>query len=180
MPNLSASIFGENGKNAGMISNMLKKVSLKSQQKKETTHDHIYLKFSRYSLYDWHDLVCTNCSLSLHHKVPAKQFPEYQTLHMNWTSWVVIPPMVTELFTSIWLCYQPPEELNSQWLYALTGSLLLIWISTGLIQAPTHSKLRSHLDISLHRRLVTSNWIRTVLWSTRSVFLLILLSNALN
>jgi hypothetical protein len=52
---------------------------------------------------------------------------------------------------------------------ALLGALLLggVWISTALLQAPAHGRLAQGFDAVVHRRLVRSNWIRTLAWLGR-------------
>ena len=108
----------------------------------------------------------------LHAKVGPNHFAEYQAFHMNWTSWVVIPPMLLELATTILLCAQPIKNIHLNYFYALAFLLFVIWVSTGLVQAPTHGKLLSEFNLDLHRKLVLSNWVRTVAWSIRSMVLM--------
>ena len=50
-------------------------------------------------------------------------------------------------------------------------AVLGIWASTFFIQVPVHNRLCVAFDADLHGRLVQSNWIRTVLWSVRSVLM---------
>ena len=47
-------------------------------------------------------------------------------------------------------------------------TLILIFISTGLIQVPIHEKLKVKYDEYLTRKLIKSNWIRTSLWTVKS------------
>ncbi len=60
--------------------------------------------------------------------------------------------------------------LRADWL-ALAGAVLLaiIWASTALLQVPAHSRLERGFDAHVHRRLVRTNWIRTVCWTARGV-----------
>ena len=45
--------------------------------------------------------------------------------------------------------------------------LAAVWMSTALLQVPCHRKLARGFDPDVARRLVSSNWIRTVCWSLR-------------
>jgi hypothetical protein len=47
------------------------------------------------------------------------------------------------------------------------GLLAVIWLSTATLQAPAHGRLARGFDARVHRRLVVSNWIRTVAWVAR-------------
>lgn len=95
-------------------------------------------------------------------------YARYQARHMNSTGWVVGPPMLLELATAIWLCIVLPGAIS----YIGMACLGVIWASTATLQVPTHNKLCAGFDASLHRRLVGTNWLRTVLWSSRAGLLL--------
>ncbi len=60
---------------------------------------------------------------------------------------------------------------------AAAGLLLLvtIWLSTFFVQVPCHRALERGFDARVHRRLVSSNWIRTAGWSLRAAVALWLL-----
>jgi hypothetical protein len=51
------------------------------------------------------------------------------------------------------------------------GLILLIWFSTLLLQIPAHQRLLEGFDAITYKRLVSSNWIRTVAWSARGLIL---------
>jgi hypothetical protein len=54
---------------------------------------------------------------------------------------------------------------------------LLVWASTMLIQVPLHADLAAGFKHETWRRLVVSNWVRTIAWSVRSLILLWVLAN---
>jgi hypothetical protein len=45
-------------------------------------------------------------------------------------------------------------------------------LSTAVLQVPQHEKLAKGFDLEAHGRLVRSNWLRTTVWSARSVAVL--------
>jgi hypothetical protein len=47
--------------------------------------------------------------------------------------------------------------------------VVLLWLSTFAIQVPLHRRLAGGFDPAIHRTLVTTNWVRTVLWSIRGL-----------
>ncbi|UCH84749.1 MAG: hypothetical protein JSW50_03380 [Candidatus Latescibacterota bacterium] len=111
----------------------------------------------------------------LFRRVGEPGFTNYQTAHERRTSFVVIPLMVVEVITAVslvvWMPAQPLVWLG-------LGMLVLIWISTFCLQVPQHRQLESGFDVRTHRRLVHTNWLRTILWSARVVLAAVLSSNA--
>ena len=101
--------------------------------------------------------------------VGDKNFDQYHVLHLRKTTHVVLPLMVTELITSFLLIsYSPLLTLN----FFLC---LLIWGSTFLIQVPQHQRLSEAVRTKHIENLVRSNWLRTILWTVRSLTLLFIL-----
>ncbi|TXB66558.1 hypothetical protein [Phaeodactylibacter luteus] len=102
-------------------------------------------------------------------KVPAQAFVGYERLHTRYTSWVTAPPMLLELGTGLWLLLQFPGHLL---LWGNAVGLLWLWASTFFIQVPLHNQLSQSFDAVVHRKLVQTNWARTVVWSIRALLLL--------
>lgn len=102
-------------------------------------------------------------------RVSDASFVEYEARHVQATGFVVGPPMLLEAATVVWLVAAPPSGLPvwAPWLGALM--LAVIWISTALLQVPAHERLQRGFDALAHQRLVSTNWIRTILWSARGV-----------
>ena len=115
----------------------------------------------------------------LHGEVGEAQFRRYQELHMQKTSFVVTMPMILELASSIYLVANPyPNTPDSIWIFGIV-MLSIIWASTALLQVPVHSKLVHRFSVANHRKLVISNWLRTVFWTGRSALLVWVLSHLL-
>jgi hypothetical protein len=112
----------------------------------------------------------------LRHTTPA-DFRGYEASHANRTSFVVFPPMAVELVTALAaLLPRLRPAFVSQPVAAASAILVVaIWASTGLIQVPLHDRLGSNPAAETVRRLVLSNWLRTVLWSSRAVLLTVVL-----
>ena len=108
-------------------------------------------------------------------KVPAGGFTDYEQSHTVRTGVVVAPLMLLELATAASLpLLHTPLSFTPIYLAAL-GCLALIWASTFLIQVPLHGLLEKRHDATAIRRLVATNWIRTVLWSVRLGLLALIL-----
>lgn len=106
-------------------------------------------------------------------KVPVDGFVAYEQSHTLRTGFVVAPLMLVELGTAIALMLlssvsggKLPIGLTPLYLWSF-GLLLLIWVSTFLIQVPLHSLLEQKPDLKAMELLVSTNWIRTILWSIR-------------
>ena len=101
-------------------------------------------------------------------QVGEEQFRAYEQAHTRLITFVVFPPMTIELITSILLVFNRPIGVST-WL-PVVGLLLviLIWLSTAFLQVPMHNILSNGFDAEAHRRLVQTNWIRTICWSLRT------------
>lgn len=109
--------------------------------------------------------------------VGAEGYTRYQHTHMSRTTWVVAPLMLIELATGVLLI---PLLGPSFYAYTAPGlaMIILLWVSTAALQVPTHKVLTSGFAPDAHRRLVATNWVRTVLWSARSVLACVLIAIA--
>ncbi len=105
-------------------------------------------------------------------QVGQEGFSAYEIAHAKLTTLVVAPPMLIEAITAgLWL-WQRPREV--QLVEALLGLALLavIWVSTWFLQVPKHNVLAVGFEAQAHQFLVTSNWMRTTIWSARALLLL--------
>jgi len=115
-------------------------------------------------------------------KVPLEGFVSYEQSHTVRTGLVVAPLMLLEMGTAIGLVglslfsgEKTTVGLSPLHLGAL-GCLLLIWASTFLIQVPLHQLLEQRADPKAMELLVSTNWIRTILWSIRLGLLALLIA----
>ena len=100
-------------------------------------------------------------------KVGDSGFGSYEQVHQRRTTIVVAPLMITEAVTAVALIWVRPAGVT--FLVALCGLLLviLLWASTYFWQVPAHQVLTHAFDASTHRKLVRSNWVRTIVWTLR-------------
>jgi hypothetical protein len=100
-------------------------------------------------------------------RVGPEKFSLYSKAHSRLTTYVVGPPMLAEAATALLLVFRRPEGVPLA--AALTGLALVVvvWLSTALLQVPCHTTLRSGFDRRAWSGLVLSNWVRTVAWSAR-------------
>ena len=99
------------------------------------------------------------------HFIELKQYTTFQRFHMSRISFVVIPAMLTELFTLI-LFIISTDPIDT--LVTVSGLLLvLIWLMTAFFFSGVHQKLTSGYDKTVVDKLVKLNWGRTLLWTLR-------------
>ena len=103
------------------------------------------------------------------------RFGAMATAHSERIRWIVGPAMLIELGTALWLLARPPAGAPRALLVAGLALLAVIWISTALLQGPDNGRLVAGFDADVHRRLVTTNWLRTIAWSTRGILVSLLL-----
>lgn len=104
----------------------------------------------------------------LFNKVGEAEFRRYQNWHQKLTTLVVGPPMLAEAFSSVGLLYYPPPGISINWILAGVALIFVIWGSTAFLQVPCHGKLLDGFEVAPYRRLVVTNWLRTIAWTTRA------------
>ncbi len=111
------------------------------------------------------------------HRVSREQFSSHMSTHKVQISLIVIPVMLLELGSSIWLSiFAEFYPLAHQ-----AGLLLvvLIWLHTFLVMVPLHENLSAGYSKLMANRLVKSNWGRTPLWSIKTLLGIWLLNEIL-
>ena len=103
------------------------------------------------------------------HFVELKQYTAFQRFHMSRISYLVIPAMLTELFTLI-LIVISMDQIDTLVL-ASTILLIFIWLMTAVFFSGVHQKLTLGYDQTVVDKLVKLNWGRTLLWTLRLLFI---------
>jgi hypothetical protein len=111
-------------------------------------------------------------------QVGREHFAQYEWLHQARTAQVVGPLMLTEALTATLLLLSDltPTARNLAWIGM--ALLVVIWLSTVLLQVPLHRRLAVGYESRSAARLVSSNWLRTIAWTLRGLIALSLLSAA--
>lgn len=98
--------------------------------------------------------------------ISSNVFVSYHRWYAFRISVIVIPLMLCEaVLTIAWL------SLDDYSLFALISAILIviIWLSTFMLQVPMHKCLQSGKDRVYISRLVKTNWIRTIAWSLKAI-----------
>jgi len=108
-------------------------------------------------------------------RVSASEFAAYEHEHQNRTTFVVAPTMLIEAVAAAVLLVVAPPGLGRILPAAGIALLAVIWLSTFLVQVPLHMRLADGFDAGVHRKLVWSNWLRTLAWTGRGGLVLVML-----
>lgn len=104
--------------------------------------------------------------------INPESFTKYHDGYRFWITPIVAPAMIIELLTSIFLLFYPPENIDSKLIWSGFSLTIIIWASTFFLQVPLHEKLACGFDSQVIKNLVKTNWLRTIVWSLRSLLVL--------
>lgn len=107
--------------------------------------------------------------------VGAERFRSFHASYTRRIGLVVGPSMLVELACALWLVAAPPVGVEVSLAWLGLALVVVTWTSTAFLQMPAHRVLAAGFDARAHRRLVATNWIRTIAWSVRAVLALLLL-----
>lgn len=93
------------------------------------------------------------------------RFSELHAAHTRRIGAIVAPLMLIEAATAV----AAAALVGDAWSALGLVLLLVVWGVTAGVSMPCHRRLSSGFDEGVHRRLVSSNWIRTLAWSARGV-----------
>jgi len=100
--------------------------------------------------------------------VPVGDFASYAAEHNTRivTALVLLAP--AEIVFAAWLWLDTPAGLNRTVVF-LSGALLAVgWVSTALWFGPFHGRFQGTYDLGQINLLITTNWIRTLVWGARA------------
>jgi len=106
-------------------------------------------------------------------RIGAAQWEDYHAVYTRSITVVVLPAMVTELGTSGLLALLRPAWLSPPLLWAGFACAALTWAVTFFVSVPLHDTLGRGFSAGTIARLVATNWLRTLFWTTHAVILLV-------
>ncbi|TWU54561.1 hypothetical protein Poly51_32800 [Rubripirellula tenax] len=104
-------------------------------------------------------------------RVGESEFIRYAADHNRLITPIVGVPMLIEIATACMLLAMAPDGFPRWAAWVGVAMIIAIWISTAVLQVPCHERLGSGFDVEVYRRLVNTNWIRTILWTARGVMM---------
>lgn len=112
--------------------------------------------------------------------VGSGRFADYEARHTRWTGVVVAPAMLVELATAVLLIWRTPAGVPGWAMPAGLVAVVLLWAITFFVSVPQHTTLARGFDARAHAVLVSTNWLRTALWSARGLLMLWVVGRLLN
>lgn len=102
-------------------------------------------------------------------KVGASSFGAYHGAHTVRTTVVVMPLMLVEALSSVYLAAWPPTETVRWVCFAGLAAVVVCWLITFAISVPQHNRLAtSGFDERTHRGLCVFHWVRTAVWAAHA------------
>jgi hypothetical protein len=112
-------------------------------------------------------------------KVPVDRAVETATEHQRRTGQVLAIPMAVEGFTTLGLLISRPESVQIFWPWFGAVLLAVALGSTVFVSVPLHAKMATNPTADVGRRLVVTNWPRTIAWSLRAVVCFVMILQVL-
>ena len=107
--------------------------------------------------------------------VPVDRAVEVAEQHQRSTGQVLAIPMAVEGFTTLGLLISRPEGVQVIWPWIGAALLAVALGSTVILSVPLHAKMVANPTAEVGRRLVVTNWPRTIAWSARAVVCTVML-----
>lgn len=109
-------------------------------------------------------------------RVGAGNLVGYENEHTERMVRLLAIPAAVEISTGAALVWTRPAGVGV-WLVLVAGALLVaIWTATAFVQVPLHRRLGEQPDAAVVAQLVSSNWLRTGLWTVRGVLVAVMLA----
>ncbi len=108
----------------------------------------------------------------LFERVGHDQFQPYHAAHCRLTKRVVLVPMLLELVLALAIAYR---STGDQIYLAYAGGFFAImtWAMTFFRQLKDHDQLSSGFTIESHRRLLSGNFPRALIWTSHALVVFI-------
>ncbi len=100
------------------------------------------------------------------------RFTAFHNEHSRRITWIVGAGMGFELLSAIALVVSTPGRVGRPLVVVALSVLVLVHAATITLSIPSHNTLGGGWDEAAHRRLVSTNWVRTIGWSIRAVLAL--------
>lgn len=100
--------------------------------------------------------------------VLENRFAKFHEFHSKKITFIVLPIMVLELATAMLLVFNNTQSVS---MLVNLIFLILIWFCTFFLSVPIHNSLTGGKNLAAIRRLILTNWPRTVLWTLRLIIL---------
>jgi hypothetical protein len=113
-------------------------------------------------------------------RVGISEFPKFHEDHSFRITVIVGPLMAIEGVCTLLLLGFRPAGVPLYLTWGAAVVLAVVHLGTIGLSVPAHNRLAPGFNALHHQRLVNTNWVRTVGWSTRSVLALVMIAQFVN
>jgi hypothetical protein len=99
--------------------------------------------------------------------VKEEEFSDFSFMHNEKISFFVAPLMIIDLFSGAILMLVHTDIFS---IINFIG-ILCTWLFTFLLSVPCHKRLLKEKDVSVIKKLIITNWPRTLTWTLRGILL---------
>ena len=118
-------------------------------------------------------------SYPLFQKVGRDAFAEYHAAHSRRITTLLGLPLLLVFVSSLLMLWIRPA-LVPLWAVLLNCVLgASVWIMTAFVHVPLHSSLGRSYSLATMNALVSTNWLRTIVWTAQGLLLLWMVGLAL-
>jgi len=115
----------------------------------------------------------------LFNEIPAKNFINYGYYHSRKVSGIIKPLFIVDFTTLILLLILLGSNLSTNLMIVNVTIFIITIVLTQIIFIPIHQKLSKSPNSQTISQLIRLNWIRTLIWSLKVVFMLIIIYETL-
>ena len=102
-------------------------------------------------------------------------FNLFSSFHVKSIGFIVVPLMLIEATTATILVLKYPNKA----IFINFTLLMITWVFTFAVSMPLHKDLQNRYSPNAIEKLIKTNWSRTILWTIRSICLLVFITNSL-
>lgn len=99
-------------------------------------------------------------------------FVQYERENIQRNAYLVGPLMLLEAVTALFVVGMAPIGMQARLAIVNVILLVFIWLSTFLLNVYQHQRLSIRFSSKVLHELISSNWIRAILWLTKGIILL--------
>jgi len=99
----------------------------------------------------------------------AEPYAPFQSEHMRRITMLLVVPWGAETLSAFGLLLTADTNAQRNWSLIGGGLVVAIVAVTGLLAAPAHGRLLERFDEEEHRRLMSVDLVRTLLWTARGI-----------
>ena len=100
--------------------------------------------------------------------VAPADFADYAGVHGTRITMALALLAPAEIIFAAWLWLDTPAGISRTATFVAGALLAIGWISTALWFGPLHGKFQGAYDLDRINLLISTNWLRTILWTARA------------